>query len=115
MVKNGGRLWPQCGAGSRTDAIGGLSPVYGFPLWCGGRCCSAAVRFFGTSVLTFKSFQPYIRRLGAPSSLRRDGAPPKLLTIRGTKASDPSRRLEASAALRPTGGGNCQVPGLFDR
>src|SRR5262245_24874374 len=115
MVKNGGRLWPQCGEDPEPTWLAASHRCTEFPPPGGERCCSAAVRFFGTSVLTFKSFQPYIRRHGAPSSSRRDGAPPKLLTFRGTKASDRSRRLEASAALRPTGGGNCQVPGLFDR
>jgi len=107
-VKELPEMWPQCGAVTPPTHFTGAS---------------VAVR---AAVANSKIFRPLRVDIRKGRSLysadtacrpreRRDGAPPKLLTIRGRKASDQNRGLAASTALGSAEGWDDHRPGLFDR
>ena len=64
-------------------------------------------------MLTVSTPGDYIDRYGAPSALRRDDAPSKLLTDISDMAPDSGRRRGVSTALRRTGGRGRSVPGCL--
>ena len=79
-------------------------------------CCNAKVlSFVGLGVDTRVSPRLYTGSYGAPSALRCDCAPSKLLTDESQKASDLGRRCEASTAFRFTGKRDHHGSGLFDK
>jgi hypothetical protein len=113
--KNGPGMWLQCGAGTLAPRKGRLS-VASSALRAGETAPVNLLRcgriFLAAGELTAPAGPAYIHPHGAPSALRRDGAPSKLLTDQCEKASDGGRRLGASVVLQ-IGEHGTTVPGCL--
>ena len=112
--ENGRKLWPECGAAMLRTPRFPSEPRHARSLRS-PRCCSARGRFSGPFVLTSERAEAYIAPYDVPTALRRDGASPKILTIRGKKASDCDRGWTLRRPSGVPGVGATTVPGLFDK